>query len=273
MTNDERMTKSEARMNPGRRLPFGIRALCLVILSSFVIGHSSFADDPVRSFEKEIAEHPLEAFSIARRAADALAGRPDQVKKLFALGARLQEERLKLLSENQIGDLANVYAKTLDDARAAERVQQRWLKLRRDSLGPADGPGRVSLARLYQRWFQDREAAAQLCKEALRVAPETQEAARMLREELRYRHTARGWLPSEQIDPANQRRNLAKVRPGASAEDVLQLLGDPNRIARQILYQRYLEQWQYDKLPGMVIVLNCAKGQQDAHVWEVHQPK
>jgi hypothetical protein len=245
----------------------------LVILSSFVIGHSSLAEDPAQSFEKQITERPLEAFSVARRAADALPDRPDLVKNLFALGARLQEEQLRLLSENQVTDLANVYAKTLDNARAAQRVQQSWLKLRRESLGPADGPGRVSLARLYLRWLQDRHTAAVLCKAALHVAPETQTAASMLKEELHYRHTPRGWVPREDVEPANQHRNLEQVQPGMTAENVLRLVGDPNRIARQILYERYLEQWQFEHLPGVVIVLNCVKGQQEAHVWEVHQSK
>lgn len=48
---------------------------------------------------------------------------------------------------------------------------------------------------------------------------------------------------------------------GMSAAEVRKLLGPPKRIARQILYRRYLEQWTFDAPIPRVIELECVKGQ------------
>jgi hypothetical protein len=229
------------------------------------------APEVVRAAEQAMAQRPLEAFAIARRAADNLAERPDLVKGLFATGARVQEERLALLSQAQAAELAHTYDKTLGDKAAAERVLQRWLKSRLEALGPADGPGRLEAARLTFLWFRDRAEAARLCQEALRVAPELAAAARMLREDLNYRLTETGWQPREHIQPLDRAGNVRRVRPGMTPAEVRRLLGPPDRIARQILYRRYLEQWIYDDPPALRIVFDCLKGQ-EPHVQTVHAP-
>jgi hypothetical protein len=45
------------------------------------------------------------------------------------------------------------------------------------------------------------------------------------------------------------------------AAEVRRLLGPPKRIARQILYGRYLEQWTYDD-PALRIEFDWRKGQE-----------
>ncbi|HXG13421.1 MAG TPA: hypothetical protein VNK04_26925, partial [Gemmataceae bacterium] len=40
--------------------------------------------------------------------------------------------------------------------------------------------------------------------------------------------------------------DISQLRPGMSAPEVLQLLGPPRRVARQIVYKRCLEQWVYE---------------------------
>jgi hypothetical protein len=48
-------------------------------------------------------------------------------------------------------------------------------------------------------------------------------------------------------DPPARKDVLEGLRPGASPEEVRKRLGPPARIARQVLYQRILEQWVYDR--------------------------
>jgi hypothetical protein len=52
-----------------------------------------------------------------------------------------------------------------------------------------------------------------------------------------------------------------KLERGMEAEQVrAQLGGPPRRIARQILYHRYLEQWIYDT-PPLRLEFDCPRGQ------------
>lgn len=253
------------------------RGVCIVLWSGWLLllgatqAELPAPEGVVRAAEKAMAERPLEAFPLARRAADALTERPDLVKGLFATGARLQEERLPLLSEAQVLELAGVYSQMLADRPRAEGTQRRWLKSRQEALGPADGPGRLYLARLTWRWFQERTEAAHLCQEALRVAPELTAAARMLRDDLDYRPTATGWLPQEKIEPPDRQRQIQRLRPGMPQAEVRRLLGPPSRIARQVLYRRCLEQWIYDDPISVRIGFDCLPGQ-EPHVQTVQAP-
>jgi hypothetical protein len=51
------------------------------------------------------------------------------------------------------------------------------------------------------------------------------------------------------------------IRPGMTAAQVRELLGAPKRVARQILYARYVEQWTYDD-PAVRIEFDWRKGQE-----------
>jgi hypothetical protein len=56
-------------------------------------------------------------------------------------------------------------------------------------------------------------------------------------------------------------RALERLRPGMNLEQVREVLGAPRRIARQILYQRYLEQWLYDTPLPLRLEFDCRRGQ------------
>lgn len=60
----------------------------------------------------------------------------------------------------------------------------------------------------------------------------------------------------------------SSLRPGMTAAQVLDLLGPPKRVARQVIYKRCLEQWIYD-VPSLRIELDSVQGQL-AHVLSVH---
>ncbi len=53
-----------------------------------------------------------------------------------------------------------------------------------------------------------------------------------------------------------------KLRVGMTQTDVKKLFGEPSRVARQILFRRYLEQWVYDGAHPLRIEFNCLRGQE-----------
>jgi hypothetical protein len=56
--------------------------------------------------------------------------------------------------------------------------------------------------------------------------------------------------------------DLARLHPGMSQDEVLRLLGPPKRVARQILYRRYLEQWVYEGPNAVRIEFDCVRGKE-----------
>ena len=61
-----------------------------------------------------------------------------------------------------------------------------------------------------------------------------------------------------------------QIKPGMTGTEVRNRLQAPKRVARQILYRRYLEQWTYER-PSRLVVLQGSKGQ-ELHVLTVHEP-
>src|SRR6516164_8735279 len=87
------------------------------------------------AYEKEIAERPLEAISIARRASVLFA---DQEKHLHELAAKYQEKHLLELSLVQATELAEVLEKKLQDPAEANHVRSSWLAARGVGLSQGD---------------------------------------------------------------------------------------------------------------------------------------
>ena len=88
---------------------------------------------------------------------------------------------------------------------------------------------------------------------------ETAQALHLLERALLGLQTARpGTLVS-------QRQQLVEIlaEKAQAPADVLRVLGikTEKRVARQLLYRRYLEQWIYDQPVPAVILLDCKKGQ------------
>jgi hypothetical protein len=57
------------------------------------------------------------------------------------------------------------------------------------------------------------------------------------------------------------KKAAARLRPGMTAAEVRELLGPPRRTARQILYQRYREQWLYEEPVRLRLDFDCRRGQ------------
>jgi hypothetical protein len=78
---------------------------------------------------------------------------------------------------------------------------------------------------------------------------------------------ARADEPDRPTAPAD----LTRLRPGVAQAEVRRLLGPPRRVARQILYKHYLEQWVYDGPDPLRIEFDCVRGQ-EPQILTVHAP-
>jgi hypothetical protein len=56
--------------------------------------------------------------------------------------------------------------------------------------------------------------------------------------------------------------DLTRLKPGLTATEVRELLGQPKRVSRQILSGRYLEQWTFDPPNAVRIEFDWRKGQE-----------
>ena len=115
-----------------RKLP----ALAMVLLFLSMGRAANPLDRVAGQAEKEMTAQPQEALLIARQAANQLANRGDLTKRLFATAAHLQEERLADLGENQLVELAGVYAGMLADAAAADACSVAGWSCGRHAWGP-----------------------------------------------------------------------------------------------------------------------------------------
>jgi hypothetical protein len=57
-------------------------------------------------------------------------------------------------------------------------------------------------------------------------------------------------------------KDLESVRVGMTATKVRKLLGPPERISRQVLYQRSVEQWSYTSPEPFLIHFDCTRSQE-----------
>ena len=67
-------------------------------------------------------------------------------------------------------------------------------------------------------------------------------------------------------------RVFAKLERGMTPEQVREQVGAPKRVARQILYHRYLEQWVYDHPVSARIQFDCPRGQKPQLLWKQTLP-
>ena len=120
-------------------------------------GHWLQGKKELAAYEKEMAERPLEALSIARRASALFA---DEEKHLYGLAVKHQEKHLPELSLAQVIELAEVVEKKLQDPAAAYHVRQSWLVARGFGLGQEDVrrllglPQKISFQILYGRQLE-----------------------------------------------------------------------------------------------------------------------
>ncbi len=71
------------------------------------------------------------------------------------------------------------------------------------------------------------------------------------------------WLARAAAPDEDRRQAVARLHRGQTREQVQQILGPPRRIARQIFYQRHLEQWVYDQVPSVRLEFDCRRGRED----------
>jgi len=131
----------------------------------------------------------------------------------------------------------------------------------------ADGTLRPATRDLPQRPRVTR-VLARLCRQAPRN-PHLTAAAIMLRDDLDDPVADDGSVPRA-APPRDQNPGEGEIRVGMRAGEVRQLLGTPKRVARQVLFRRYIEQWTYERPRSLCVNFNCIKGQ-EPHVLGVHE--
>jgi hypothetical protein len=70
--------------------------------------------------------------------------------------------------------------------------------------------------------------------------------------------------PTLDLTPVHReqrQRLLAQLKTCRTQDEVRTLLGPPPRVARQILHQRYLEQWVYEGTWQVRLEFDCPRGQ------------
>jgi hypothetical protein len=63
-------------------------------------------------------------------------------------------------------------------------------------------------------------------------------------------------------EPGRAPADLSRLRPGLTAAEVVQVLGPPKRVARQVLYKRCVEQWYYDAPFPLRVELDWVQGRE-----------
>jgi hypothetical protein len=56
--------------------------------------------------------------------------------------------------------------------------------------------------------------------------------------------------------------DLGVTQPGMGMARVRELLGEPERVARQLLFRRHLEQWVYPGDGGGRVEFDCVRGEE-----------
>jgi hypothetical protein len=64
-----------------------------------------------------------------------------------------------------------------------------------------------------------------------------------------------------ELTPAQRQALRDKLQRGIPFDRVRDLLGAPHRVARQVLFHRYLEQWVYGPPYDFRIEFDCLRGQ------------
>lgn len=207
------------------------------------IGDRAQADAPDwHALAREVAARVPERADLARRFE--LAG----FRRDAAGGSKLSREELVAV---QAG------LSRLEQPAEARSVVDRWLRGRRTALPPAEAEDRIQLAEDFLELADNKEAAAELYREALAIAPRFEAAESGLRR-LGYEQIGGVWKRVDQADQPAAEETV--FRPGMREEEVIRRLRKPDRISRTASSSAILEQWSFDGPPALVIYLRREPG-------------
>jgi hypothetical protein len=164
------------------------------------------------------------------------------------------------LPARRMRELMRIYREDLGNAARSSALLRTWLDARHAELerpGNRDSEARYDLARSYLLDLGDRATAGTLLIEALQIEPGLEKATELLKS-MGYVKSEKGWV-------ANQVAALAPPAAPAAApsalpqndmtsDEVRQLLGDPEEIARLGTAGAISEQWIYKASAGHLYV-------------------
>jgi len=205
------------------------------------------------------------------RAMREIPDRPDTVRQLRLAAVKQQATGAANLSRAELLRLRDELT-SLDEQAMAHAVVERWLLARRSRLNAEDAEGRSLLATEYRALLADRQTAAMLLLEALKIAPELTDASEALAE-LGYTLRNGTWVPTTSVpgEPGAQGASDLEtpLAAGVPEATVLARLRRPDRIARVGTQNAISEQWIYEGPPRLHIFLRRSTVTGQAYVTRI----
>jgi hypothetical protein len=212
------------------------------------------ADALTRAFDLRAAEAPQKALALADEAKAKLPDRPKVASRLLDKGLEANAENVGGLRKSEVLEMAKSY-EDLGRADRGRDLKRQWLDNQRNHRLPkGDAYGRLSLAREYDAMLGDKEAAAELLNEALKLDPKYKEAEDAFRR-MGYQKIGEEWVPPEvsraPAPSVENRPSTPKVAKEGSlqgatrAEVIAKMGGKPDRIVRVASQGQIVEQWIY----------------------------
>jgi hypothetical protein len=213
---------------------------------------------------------PLERLRTIEETAPQLKDRPDVVDQLWKSAFEALLSNLGQLRQSEVTALARRWREAEGHPQEAQVLLRTFLEeQQRKKLAANDATGRVLLADQYVQLLDDRRTAAELLKEAWRIAPGSEEVEIGFRR-IGYVKSGDTYQPATGPEPANDaptapagsQTPARTARPpgedplsGLTPDEIRQQLGAPNAITRTVTQGEILEQWIYEQPQKQVILI------------------
>lgn len=193
-----------------------------------------------------------------------------------ALAARAAN--IEKLTKSQMLEVAEKY-RLRQKPRAAERLIEKWLEMRRGALEPDDTEGLLELTDEYRRLLKQGTIADRLLLDAWKRNPKAQDIAERLEKE-GYHLFEGKWLTSHEYNDRPEGRlekaiHDGRVEKGMTVSDVRRSLGEPVTLARAVTAGAVSELWTYTLSDRSNLVVRLVKraGQRELTVDDVADVK
>ena len=229
------------------------------------------ADIVQQRLERRAGEEPSKTMNLADEARTSLPDRPEVAAKLRTGGLASSEASVASMRLSEVEALAKTFRDEQEDGRA-KKLLAAWLEDQRlKKLSAGDADGRILLASHYLRLLDDRLNAAALLREAVRIDPNSRDAADAFRR-LGYKKSTEGeWVesrptppPAVPLQPTAPSTTPANETPPASDPEktligltpaqVKRKIGAPDKITRSATNKETIEQWIYQRPKGFQII-------------------
>jgi tetratricopeptide (TPR) repeat protein len=195
-----------------------------------------WADALQALLERQAADDPLAAITLAPRAETELPERPELAARLLNQGLEQASRDPTSLRLAEVKAIGAAYRDKLHNPDRALQLYRNWLRNQRDRLSPTDAEGPVDLAALYEELLQDRHAARELLERAWKIDPGSKAIAEAFRAR-GYRRVQDQWVEDSAATadgkPASKTDGEAPPTPAAGSFRGLRGL-TPEEVTQQL---------------------------------------